>query len=267
MGAERKTAWQRLDDAARVGRFRFPVSPLFRVVLSGLSIRRLLPPRASTDQKGPKRGYAPRSGRGSSGPPACGTRPVLRPVVRGPRMERQQIVALYEHVFLARQDVTPAQVEALIKEYSGVIEEGGGKVVRYENAGLKNISYKIKKNRKAHYALLNIDAPPAAVAEMERRMRIATDVIRFITVRVEEHEVEPTALVRKSDRDERGPRGGGGRFGDRPPREDRGDRPPRTFGDRPPRPMGDRPPRPFGDRPPRDAAPRTPAADGTEIKS
>ena len=199
-------------------------------------------------------------------------------------MERQQIVALYEHVFLARQDVTPAQVEALIKEYSGVIEEGGGKVVRYENAGLKNISYKIKKNRKAHYALLNIDAPPAAVAEMERRMRIATDVIRFITVRVEEHEVEPTALVRKSDRDERGPRGGGGRFGDReggsggprggggrfgdrPPREDRGDRPPRTFGDRPPRPMGDRPPRPFGDRPPRDAAPRTPAADGTEIKS
>jgi small subunit ribosomal protein S6 len=194
---------------------------------------------------------------------------------------------LYEHVFLARQDVTPAQVDTLIKEYQGVIEEGGGKIVRHENAGLKNISYKIKKNRKAHYALLNIDAPPAAVAEMERRMRIATDIIRFLTVRVEEHEAEPTALVRKSDREERGPRGGGGRFGDREgggggprggggrfgdrpprdgaPREDRGDRPPRPFGDRPPRPFGDRPPRdgaprPFGDRPPRDAAPRTPSA-------
>ena len=204
---------------------------------------------------------------------------------------------LYEHVFLARQDVTQAQVDALIKEYQGVIEEGGGKVVRHENAGLKNISYKIKKNRKAHYALMNIDSPPAAVAEMERRMRIATDVIRFLTVRVEAHEVEPTALVRKSDREERGPRGagggggrfgdregggggprgGGGRFGDRPPREDRGDRPPRPFGDRPPRPFGDRPAgdrpprpfgdRPFGDRPPRDAAPRMPGGDGSENKS
>jgi small subunit ribosomal protein S6 len=195
---------------------------------------------------------------------------------------------LYEHVFLARQDVTPAQVDTLIKEFQGVIEEGGGKVVRIENAGLKNISFKIKKNRKAHYALLNIDAPPAAVTEMERRMRIATDVIRFLTIRVEEHEAEPTALVRKSDREER-PRGGG-RFGDRegggggpggprgprrfgddrPPREDRGDRPPRDgarpFGDRPPRPMGDRPPRPFGDRPPRDAAPRT-GGDSSENQS
>ena len=195
---------------------------------------------------------------------------------------------LYEHVFLARQDVTPAQVDTLIKEFQGVIEEGGGKVVRIENAGLKNVSFKIKKNRKAHYALLNIDAPPAAVTEMERRMRIATDVIRFLTIRVEEHEAEPTALVRKSDREER-PRGGG-RFGDRegggagpggprgprrfgddrPPREDRGDRPPRDgarpFGDRPPRPMGDRPPRPFGDRPPRDAAPRT-GGDSSENQS
>ncbi len=196
---------------------------------------------------------------------------------------------LYEHVFLARQDVTPAQVDTLIKEFQGVIEEGGGKVVRIENAGLKNISFKIKKNRKAHYALLNIDAPPAAVTEMERRMRIATDVIRFLTIRVEEHEAEPTALVRKSDREER-PRGGGRfgdregggpggprgprSFGDRPPREDRGDRPPRDgarpFGDRPPRPMGDRPPRdgarPFGDRPPRDAAPRI-GGDSSENKS
>lgn len=197
---------------------------------------------------------------------------------------------LYEHVFLARQDVTPAQVDTLIKEFQGVIEEGGGKVVRIENAGLKNVSFKIKKNRKAHYALLNIDAPPAAVTEMERRMRIATDVIRFLTIRVEEHEAEPTALVRKSDREER-PRGGG-RFGDRegggpggprgprrfgddrPPREDRGDRPPRDgarpFGDRPPRdaarPMGDRPPRTFSDRAPRDAAPRT-GGDSSETKS
>ena len=189
---------------------------------------------------------------------------------------------LYEHVFLARQDVSQTQVEALTKEFSEVIEQLQGKVAKTEYWGLRSLTYKIKKNRKAHYTLLNIDAPPAAVNEMERRMGISTDVLRFLTVRVDEHEAEPSIQMRKSDREERGERGGGGfgrdrggfrgdrgPRGDRPPREggggfrggDRGDRPPREGGDRPPREggggfradRGDRPPREggFGDRGPR----------------
>ena len=122
-------------------------------------------------------------------------------------------MALYEHVFLARQDVSSAQVEAMMKEYAQVIEEGGGKVAKSEYWGLKSLAYKIKKSRKAHYALLNIDAPAAAVAEMERRMGISTDVIRFLTVKVEALETEPSAMMRKSDRDDRGERGDRGGFG------------------------------------------------------
>ncbi|MCB1520740.1 MAG: 30S ribosomal protein S6 [Hyphomicrobiaceae bacterium] len=125
---------------------------------------------------------------------------------------------LYEHVFLARQDISNTQVEALTKEFSDIITELGGKITKSEYWGLKTLAYKIKKNRKAHYSMLNLDAPPAAVAEMERRMSIAPDIMRFITVRVEEHETEPSVMMRKSDRDERGPR-------------DRGDRGPRG-GDR-----------------------------------
>ncbi len=130
---------------------------------------------------------------------------------------------LYEHVFLARQDISQQQVEALTKEFTDVITEGGGKVTKSEYWGLKGLAYKMKKSRKAHYALLNIDAPSAAVVEMERRMGISTDVIRFITVRVEEHETEPSIMMRKQDRDDRGERGdrgdrggfggGGGRGG------------------------------------------------------
>ena len=158
---------------------------------------------------------------------------------------------LYEHVFLARQDISTAQVDSMITEYTQVIEEGGGKVGKTEYWGLKSLAYKIKKSRKAHYALMNIDAPPAAVAEMERRMGISTDVIRFLTVKVESHETDPSVQMRKGDRDDRrdgdrGPRGGGfrgGPRGDRPPRDGapRGDRPPRdreggsTFRPRPPR--------------------------------
>lgn len=155
-------------------------------------------------------------------------------------------MALYEHVFLARQEITQAQVEALLKEYSECITEGGGTVGKIEYWGLKNLAYKIKKNRKAHFALMNIDAPPAAVAEMERRQSIATDILRSMTIRVEAHETEPSIQMRKVDRDERGEREGrfgdrggrggfgrGGRGGDRP----RGDRPPRedrgTFRARP----------------------------------
>jgi len=124
-------------------------------------------------------------------------------------------MALYEHVFLARQDVSNAQVEALTKEYTDLIEQGGGKVTKSEYWGIKSLAYKIKKSRKAHFSLLNIDAPPAAVAEMERRMGLSPEVLRFLTVKVEEHETEPSVMMRKSDRDERGDRGDRGGFGGR----------------------------------------------------
>jgi small subunit ribosomal protein S6 len=124
---------------------------------------------------------------------------------------------LYEHVFLARQDVSTQQVEALMKEYSQVIEEGGGKVAKTEYWGLKSLAYKIKKSRKAHYALMNIEGTPAAVTEMERRMGLSTDVLRFLTVRVDAHEAEPSAQMRRGERDDRGRDGdrGGFRGGDR----------------------------------------------------
>ncbi|MCC7016652.1 MAG: 30S ribosomal protein S6 [Rhodospirillales bacterium] len=166
---------------------------------------------------------------------------------------------LYEHTFLARQDVTQAQVEALMKEFEGVIAEGQGKVTKQEYWGLKGLAFKIKKNRKAHYAFFNIDSPPAAVTEMERRMGINSDIIRFMTVRVEELETEPSVQMRKQDRDERGERGdrggfGGGRGGfGGGPRGDRGDRPGGGGGFR----GGDREGgSTFRPRPPRDGAPR-----------
>ncbi len=144
---------------------------------------------------------------------------------------------LYEHVFLARQDASSAQVEQLTKEFSDILEEAGGKVARAEHWGLKSLAYKIKKSRKAHYTMLNIDAPPAAVNEMERRMRLSTDIIRFMTIRVDDHESEPSVMMRKQDRDDRGGRGGprggdrdrrgGGPRGPRGPRPDRPDREPR----------------------------------------
>ncbi len=140
-------------------------------------------------------------------------------------------MALYEHVFLARQDVTAQQVDALTEQMKTVIQSGGGSVQKVEYWGIKSLAYRVKKNRRAHFTLMNIDAPPAAVAEMERQMRINEDVIRLLTVRVEAHEDGPSAMLRKredSDRDDRGERGerrggGGGRF-DRSDRGDRGDR-------------------------------------------
>ena len=128
---------------------------------------------------------------------------------------------LYEHVFLARQDISQAQVDALTKEYTDVITEAGGKIGKSEYWGVKSLAFKIKKNRKAHYTLLNIDASPSAVAEMERRMGLSPDVLRFMTIRVDAHETEPSIQMRKSDRDDRrdGDRGGfrnsGGRGNDR----------------------------------------------------
>ena len=143
---------------------------------------------------------------------------------------------LYEHVFLARQDVSGPQVEALVEQFKGVIEQGGGSVPKVETWGLKSLAYRIRKNRKAHFTLMNIDAPPAAVAEMERQERLNEDVIRAMTIKVEALEEGLSAMMQKRDRDDRGDRGG--RFGDR----DRGPR--RDFGDRD---RGDRPPRPRRD--------------------
>jgi small subunit ribosomal protein S6 len=110
---------------------------------------------------------------------------------------------LYEHVFLARQDVTSQQVEALAEQYKGVIEAGGGTIASTEMWGVKSLAYRIKKNRKAHFTLMNIEAPPAAVTEMERQMRISEDVLRFITLKVDAHEEGPSAMMQKRERDDR----------------------------------------------------------------
>ena len=110
---------------------------------------------------------------------------------------------LYEHVFMARQDVTSQQVETMVDQYRGVIEQNGGTVEKTEMWGVKSLAYRIKKNRKAHFAMLNLDAPPAAVNEMERQMRINEDILRFMTIRVEELEEGPSAMMQKRDRDDR----------------------------------------------------------------
>ena len=133
-------------------------------------------------------------------------------------------MALYEHIYLARQDVSPQQVEEMTNALTAVLVEGGGKVTKNEYWGLKSLSYRIKKNRKAHYSLLNIDAPAPAVAEMERQMRINEDILRFMTVRVDELEEGPSAMLQKRDRDDDrsdrpgGDRGRGGFDRDRPRR-------------------------------------------------
>jgi small subunit ribosomal protein S6 len=134
-------------------------------------------------------------------------------------------MALYEHIYLARQDVTAQQVETLTENLKSLIAAQGGSVSKVEAWGLKSLAYRIKKNRKAFFTLMNIDAPSAAIAELERQLGHNEDVIRFMTIRVEEHEGGPSAMLRKrddADRDDRGPGG--------PPRGPRGDRP-----DRPPR--------------------------------
>ena len=142
-------------------------------------------------------------------------------------------MALYEHVFLVRQDVTAQQVEALTAQFKGIIEAHKGKIAKTESWGLRSLAYRIKKNRKAHFTLLNIDAPPAAVAEMERLMAINEDIIRTLTIKVDVLEEGPSAMLRKRDdadgeRGDRGDRGDRGRsFGGRPDRGDRPDRPPR----------------------------------------
>jgi len=132
---------------------------------------------------------------------------------------------LYEHVYLARQDLSAQQVDELTAQFSGVIGQMGGKVTKTEYWGLKSLTYRMRKNRKAHMTLLNVDAPTAALNEIERQERLNEDVLRYLTIRVEEHEDGPSAMMRKADREDRGERGerGGRDRGERRPRRDEGD--------------------------------------------
>ena len=137
-------------------------------------------------------------------------------------------MALYENVFIARQDVPTTQVETLTNQFAELVTGLGGTVSKKEYWGLRSLTYRIKKNRKGHYTLFNLDAPPAAVQEMERNMRINEDVLRYLTIRVDELEEGPSAMLQSRHRDREGTgRERDGRFRDR----DRDDRPRR---DRPP---------------------------------
>jgi small subunit ribosomal protein S6 len=134
---------------------------------------------------------------------------------------------LYEHVFLARQDLAQAQVDALAENATKIIADNGGSIAKTETWGLRSLAYRIQKNRKAHYVMLDIDAPAPAIAELERQTQINEDVIRYMTVRVDAHEQGPSAMMRRNersdrDRGDRGDRGGRGR--DRDDRPDRGPR-------------------------------------------
>ena len=128
---------------------------------------------------------------------------------------------LYEHVYMARQDLSQQQVEELTAQYKGVVEQMGGTIAKVEYWGVKSLSYRLRKNRKAHFTLMNINAPPAAISEIERLERLNEDVLRYLTIRVEEHEEGPSAMMRRAerdrDRDER--RGERPRDRDRRPRE------------------------------------------------
>jgi small subunit ribosomal protein S6 len=143
-------------------------------------------------------------------------------------------MSLYEHVYLARQDASAQQVEELTAHLKGVVEGLGGSIAKTEYWGVKSLSYRLRKNRKAHFTLMNVDAPPAAINEIERLERLNEDVLRYLTIRVEAHEEGPSAMMRRveRDRDRDDRRGDRGDRGDRFDRGDRGDR----GGDR-----GDRP--------------------------
>jgi small subunit ribosomal protein S6 len=117
-------------------------------------------------------------------------------------LEKERLLMpLYEHVYLVRQDVTAQQVDEMSAQYKGIIEQMGGKVAKSEYWGIKSLSYRMRKNRKAHFTLMDIEAPPAALAEIERQERLNEDVLRYLTVRVNEHEDGPSAMMRKADRD------------------------------------------------------------------
>jgi small subunit ribosomal protein S6 len=130
----------------------------------------------------------------------------------------------YEHVFLSRQDVSAQQVEELTAQLKGIIEQMGGKVAKLEQWGVKSLAYRLRKNRKAHFTYMNLDTPPAAVNEIERQERLNEDVLRYLSVRVDEHEEGPSIMMRKVDRDrDRDDRGGGFRDRGGPRDRDRGE--------------------------------------------
>ena len=138
---------------------------------------------------------------------------------------------LYEHVFLTRQDASSQQVDDLTNQFKAIAEGAGGTVAKTEYWGVKSLTYRMNKNRKAHFTLMNLDVPAEAIAEIERQERLSEEVLRYMTIRVDELEEGPSAMMRKAERDDReregrGFGGGGGRFGDRDrgPRRDREDR-------------------------------------------
>lgn len=132
-------------------------------------------------------------------------------------------MALYESVYIARQDLSTQQVEALTEQMSSVVTDNGATIAKTEQWGLRSLAYRIKKNRKGHYTQLTIDGPAAAVQELERQLRLNEDVLRSLTVRIEEIDMEPSAILQaKSGRDDRPRRGD---RDDRPRRDDRDDRP------------------------------------------
>src|ERR1044071_7991578 len=104
-------------------------------------------------------------------------------------------MALYEHVVVTRPDISPHQVDALVEDITKIVTEGKGKVGKTEYWGLRNLAYPIKKSRKAHYSLLNIEGPGILTSEIERRHRINEDVLRFLTVKVEASSADPSPVV------------------------------------------------------------------------
>lgn len=134
------------------------------------------------------------------------------------KSQTEKKMPYYENVFIARQDISATQVDSLADAFTATIEGLGGKVAKREYWGLRNLAYKVKKNRKGHYVLLNLDAPAEAVHEMERLMRINEDVLRYLTVRVDELEEGPSAMAQgrgvREERHRRGDRGSSPRFGD-----------------------------------------------------
>ena len=111
-------------------------------------------------------------------------------------------MALYEHVFISRQDLTNLQTEDLIKQYSEILKNNGGKVIGHEYWGLKTLAYKINKNRKGHYSLIKSDSPPSAAQEMERLMKLNEDIMRVLTIKVNNHEDGPSIMMRTKSKNE-----------------------------------------------------------------
>lgn len=112
-------------------------------------------------------------------------------------------MSLYEYTYIARQDIQPQQVDAITEQFAKIVTDNGGKVAKTESWGLRNLAYRIKKYKKGHYVHLNLDAPHAAIAELERNARLHEDVIRYMTIRVDELEEGDSVMLRSKDRDSR----------------------------------------------------------------